>query len=346
MYKHKRNSSIFQSLADRVASLGTSDDNTPLPVIVHDPENNTQSIDPIVDIPLLSVDEFSFNSILNSVSPEVEAFMEAYVAAMSLYRNNVSEEINSAALMEAQLTDQMARIDKLAVKTLRNCQARIAKAQTAYRDLQGVEDLAKRAETVYESVSNIVSMLHDVEQVLPASDRLTVHNSLHMTHYPNLYKLLHNSRTVHVKRVPRKSASMSALSLQNQSPMSSGPKRHRRETSVVVGSGLEEFVVSRTRTSEDFENHEQRILLCSRVPDGYPRALLSYRTLSPRPQSPKGLSHDSLPMAEAESASTITSVSRSFSLQNIVNVWSSRPLSAESAQERLQRIMGEGGSER
>jgi KNOX2 domain len=345
MSRHKRNSSIFQYFADRVASFGADDSH--VPVIVYEPTEPESEDQPevIEDIPLLSLGEFSFYSILHSVEPEVDAFMVAYTNAMNLYRDNLSEEMSSAALMQSQITEQMAKIDKLAVKTLHNSHNRITKAQAALKNVQGVEDLAQKAESVYESVATIVNMLNDIEALLPPSERLTIANSFHKAHYPNLHKLLKNSRSVRIQRVPRKSVSMSALSPVGK--QTGGSKRYQHIDSPIVGRGD----LSPRSSSKGYGNNrdeaafdEQRILLSSRVPEGYPRALLSYRTLSPQPASPRrhSVSSDALPMSESESASTITSVSPSFSLHNTtVNMWSGSVSKNESAQERLKRIMRE-----
>lgn len=234
---------IRQFISARVPSLGdyvntdnnnqdTSGGDRSIPVIVNreadDDDENTVENEP-ENVSLPSVDQFTFDSIISHVQPESDSLIEAVLSSVREYRKDLTSELQTATQNQGELTQQMAYVDNLAVQTLRNTQNRTRKAEAQLHNLKGIDELAKAAEDTYETLTNILFLLNDIDDMLPIRERLRPIDSPHKVHYPDLHELMrapkpilshddndnntndndNNSRRNVIK--PRRSVSLSAL---------------------------------------------------------------------------------------------------------------------------------------
>jgi hypothetical protein len=214
---------LRQFISARVPSLG--EDRAPgIPVVVNSGDGGVDALpeeedDENYDVELPSVEEFSFNSVIEHVKEESDALVDSILNSIRAYRKDLTTELQDVTKNQEDLTQKMEYVDTLAVQTLRNTQTRAQKAESQLHSLKGVDELTTAAEDTYETLTNILFLLNDIDQMLPERERLKPTNSPHKTHYPDLHELMRAPKTsratlavngAHTLK-PRRSVSLSAL---------------------------------------------------------------------------------------------------------------------------------------
>lgn len=175
-------------------------DDAPTPVVVNNhsrsrthrsqsSQHDNQANDPD-DIPLPPIEAFSYSSIVDNVQPEQQALTKAIENAVHVYRDELSAELRSVIQDQDVLTHKMQLVDRIAYKALQNAHRRSHRVATQFNALRGMETVADAAETAYASLSSIVSLLGQIESILPENERLSPQDSPHRAHYPHLHHLL------------------------------------------------------------------------------------------------------------------------------------------------------------
>lgn len=212
-----------QFISARVPSLG-EDRASGMPVVVNSGDGDVDALpeeeeEENYDVELPSVEEFSFNSVIECVKDESDALVGSILDSIRAYRRDLTTELQDVTKNQEDLTQKMEYVDTLAVQTLRNTQTRSQKAQSQLNSLKGVDELTTAAEDTYETLTNILFLLNDIDQMLPERERLKPINSPHRTHYPDVHELMRAPKTAratiavngpHTLR-PRRSVSLSAL---------------------------------------------------------------------------------------------------------------------------------------
>uniref|UniRef100_A0A060TAM6 ARAD1D28050p n=1 Tax=Blastobotrys adeninivorans TaxID=409370 RepID=A0A060TAM6_BLAAD len=175
-------------------------DDAPTPVVVNNhPRNRTRQSQSSQhdsqasapdDIPLPPIEAFSYSSIVDNVQPEQQALTKAIENAVHVYRDELSAEIRSVIQEQDVLTHKMQLVDRIAYKALQNAHRRSHQVGTQLNALRGMETVADAAEAAYASLSTIVSLLGQIESILPENERLSPQDSPHRAHYPHLHHLL------------------------------------------------------------------------------------------------------------------------------------------------------------
>lgn len=182
------------------------------------------------------VEDFSMASILSFASAEVEEFTGSVKSMSRLYKDDLSEEIQDIILKQRSITNRICEVDRMATQTLGATQARAVRVQADIHSLQGGEFsgvsgncsnyvlltnlvadiLATEAEKAYDSMTSLISMLHEIDALLPSQERLYPSKSPHKKHYPRLHALM-QSNPPRLQSAPISSVSSSHHNSRNRS---------------------------------------------------------------------------------------------------------------------------------
>jgi len=146
-----------------------------------------------VDLPLPTIEDFSFDGILKAVDPEVQKTLDAVTELCTKYQDSLRTEVDRLTNTQTELTARMKYTDQFAAQVLNTTRKRSEKLEAESSGLKGgaaVDSLAEAAEATHAVMTSVVSTLLAIDEMLPPQERLSPETSAHRKHYPHLHGLL------------------------------------------------------------------------------------------------------------------------------------------------------------
>lgn len=139
---------------------------------------------------LPSTEETKLGSILDDLTEEVQDVKDSILHISQKYRQDLTNQLEHSYKFEQHIARNFQRLNKKSKRVYQKSESLNTSLNKTLDHLKSYDELNGLSTDITDSVFGILESLTKIEMLLPYNERLSVRDSPHRAHYPNLYKLL------------------------------------------------------------------------------------------------------------------------------------------------------------